>query len=303
MAKSAEVRVGVAGWDYPDWKGILYPAPKPRGFDPVRYLASYIDLIEINSTFYRPVSVDVGKKWAERVADFPDFRYTAKLYRRFTHERDTAWKAAEVKEAAAGLHVLNDAGVLDALLIQFPWSFRNSEDNREWLSDLVDAFGEFPLAIEVRHEGWNDPEFYEWLAESGAGFVNVDQPLFKKSIRPSARVTSHIGYVRVHGRNYHDWFRKNAGRDARYDYLYTPAELKPWVERTEEVARDRQTEKVDVVFNNHYKAQAVVNTIQFRALLEGEKVESPPILQDHYAKELKKFAIPTDKLRDLSSAA
>src|SRR5688500_9440311 len=116
MAKRAPVRVGVAGWDYPDWKGVLYPAPKPRGFDPVRFLAGYIDLIEINSTFYRPPTADVAQRWVDRVADLPDFRYTAKLYRRFTHDRDTAWTAAEVKETKAGLQVLNESGFLDALL-------------------------------------------------------------------------------------------------------------------------------------------------------------------------------------------
>lgn len=288
--RSKPVRVGVAGWDYPDWKHVLYPSPKPRGFDPVQYLAGFIDLIEINSTFYRPATKETAKKWVARVDDFPDFRYTAKLYRRFTHERTSAWKAAEVKETKAGLKVMNDAGVLDALLIQFPWSYRNSEENREWLSDLVDAFEEFPLVVEVRHESWNEPEFYEWLSEQGVGFVNVDQPLFKKSIKPSARATSHVGYVRVHGRNYSDWFRKNAGRDARYDYLYTPEELEPWVERTKQVAKDRTTDAVDVVFNNHYKAQAVVNAVQFKSLLEGEKVEAPEILTETYEAELQNFA-------------
>ena len=131
MSKPAAVRIGVAGWDYPDWKGVLYPVPWPRGFDPVRYLANYIDLIEINSTFYRPVSVGVAKRWADRVADLDHFRYTAKLYRRFTHERATAWTRAEIRETRSGLAVLNDAGVLDALLMQFPWSFRNTEQNRE----------------------------------------------------------------------------------------------------------------------------------------------------------------------------
>jgi len=287
---AAAVRVGVAGWDYPDWKGVLYPKPKPKGFGPVQYLADYIDLIEINSTFYRPVSSDVAKRWVERIENYPDFKYTAKLYRRFTHERATAWTAGEVKEVKSGLRVLHRAAVLDALLIQFPWSFRNTPENREWLTDLTKAFEEFPLSIEVRHEGWNDSEFYEWLAEQGIGFVNVDQPLFKKSLKPSARATSHVGYVRVHGRNYSDWFRKNAGRDARYDYLYTPAELKPWVERTEEIAKDPATDKVDVVFNNHYKAQAVVNAIQFKSLVLEEKVPAPPLLQENYPKELKKFS-------------
>lgn len=289
MSRRAKIRVGTAGWDYPDWKGVLYPHPRPRGFDPVQFLAGFIDLIEINSTFYRPPTKETAKKWIARVDDYPDFRYTAKLYRRFTHER-SAWKAAEVRETKAGLSVLNKSGKLDALLLQFPWSFRNNGENREWLADVVDAFEEFPLVVEVRHEGWNNPEFYEWLTEHGVGFVNVDQPLFKRSLKPSAKATSHAGYVRVHGRNYSDWFRKNAGRDARYDYLYTPQELEPWVKRTEKVAQDRTTENVDVVFNNHYRAQAVVNAVQFKSLLEGEKVEVPEILAKIYGNELQDFA-------------
>lgn len=300
MSRTA-VRVGVAGWDYPDWKGILYPHPRPRHFDPVRYLANYIDVIEINSTFYRPVAPHVAERWVERVADIANFRYTAKLYRRFTHERGTAWTKAEVNETKAGLAILNDAGVLDALLIQFPWSFKNTEESREWLSDLKDTFEEFPLVVEVRHEGWNDPEFYEWLAGHAIGFVNVDQPLFKKSLKPSSRSTSPVGYVRVHGRNYMDWFRKDAGRDARYDYLYTPEQLEPWVDRTQEIAQDKTTDNVDVVFNNHYKAQAVVNAVQFKALLNDEPASVPPLLYEAYPNELAPHAIPEDPV--IASAA
>jgi uncharacterized protein YecE (DUF72 family) len=292
--KQAPVRIGVAGWDYPDWKGVLYPKPKPPGFDPVRYLANYIDLIEINSTFYRPQTAEVAKRWVDRIADIGHFRYTAKLHRRFTHERGSAWTRAEVKEVKAGMSVLNRAGVLDALLIQFPWSFRNEPGNREWLDDLTRTFDEYPLVVEVRHEGWNDPDFYAWLTERSIGFVNVDQPLFKKSLKPSARTTSHAGYVRVHGRNYMEWFRKDAGRDARYDYLYSSEALRPWVERTKEIAADRTTENVDVVFNNHYKAQAVVNAVQFKALLTDEPATVPPLLYESYPDELAPFAFPQD---------
>ena len=80
----------------------------------------------------------------------------------------------------------------------------------------------FPLVVEIRHESWNVPHFYDSLAELGVGFVNIDQPLFKKSIKPSAAVTSPIGYVRVHGRNYKEWFRESANVRERYDYLYSP---------------------------------------------------------------------------------
>jgi uncharacterized protein YecE (DUF72 family) len=295
MQTSATVRVGVAGWDYPDWKGILYPARKPRGFDPVRFLARYLDVIEINSTFYYPARPEVARRWARRVEDLNDFHYTAKLWRRFTHERKTAWTREEVKTVTDGFDVLHEAERLDAVLIQFPWSFKNQEANREWLNDLIDTFDQYPLVVEVRHASWNLPEFYEWLSERGVGFVNVDQPLFSKSIEPSALSTSHTGYVRVHGRNYKDWFRQGAGRDARYNYLYTPKELGSWAERTEEIAGDSLTDKVDVVFNNHYKAQAVVNAIQFKHLLSDEPQPAPAMLFEHYPDALDGHAFPLEE--------
>ena len=90
------IRFGPAGWDYPDWAGKVYPAPKPKGFDPLRYLSRYFQTIEINSTFYRPATAEVARGWAQRVGERDQFRFTAKLWRRFTHERDTAWTREDV---------------------------------------------------------------------------------------------------------------------------------------------------------------------------------------------------------------
>ncbi|HET9751613.1 MAG TPA: DUF72 domain-containing protein, partial [Myxococcales bacterium] len=84
------IRFGPAGWDYPDWAGKVYPKPRPRGFDPLRFIAGYFQTVEINSTFYRPPSPAVARAWSERVQERPDFRFTAKLWRRFTHERTVA---------------------------------------------------------------------------------------------------------------------------------------------------------------------------------------------------------------------
>jgi hypothetical protein len=61
------IRVGVAGWDYDDWKGPVYPAPAPRGFDPLAWLSGWFDLVEINSTFYRPASARAVRSWLSRV--------------------------------------------------------------------------------------------------------------------------------------------------------------------------------------------------------------------------------------------
>lgn len=285
------IRTGVAGWSYDDWHGPVYPREKPPGFDPLRYLADYVDLIEINSSFYGPPKPAWAERWMERVGEHPDFRFSAKLWRRFTHEREEAWARGDVAKVTDGMAPLMAAGRLDALLLQFPWSFKNTEPSREWLADLRGAFASFPLVVEVRHESWNDPAFFEWLANEGVGFVNIDQPLFSRSIAPSARSTGRVGYVRVHGRNYGDWFRKGAGRDARYDYLYSQEELAGWADRAREVARDEQVETVDVVFNNHYKAQAVVNALAFRSLLGDPHVAAPPTLANEYPGEIDRYDI------------
>ena len=286
------IRVGVAGWSYDDWHGMVYPEEPPSDFDPLPYLARYLDLIEVNSSFYGPPRPEVAERWVERVSPYPRFRFTAKLWRRFTHDRDEAWTRDDVETAREGLKPLRDADRLDALLLQFPWSFRNDEASREWLADVHHEFRDFPLVVEVRHESWNRPDFYEWLSEAGMGFVNIDQPQFGRSISPSARVTARTGYVRVHGRNYGDWFRKGAGRDARYDYLYSPDELERWAERAKEVARDEEVESVDVVFNNHYKAQAVVNALEFRKVLGDPKVEAPQTLAEAYPDRIEAMDIP-----------
>jgi uncharacterized protein YecE (DUF72 family) len=289
------IRVGPAGWDYPDWYGTVYPRPKSKKFDALGFLSQYFKTIEINSTFYRPARAEVAQSWVERVADNDDFRFTAKLWKRFTHERDSAWTGDEVKATRAALEVMHGAGRLGAVLVQFPWSFRWTDENRQWLDDLFGAFAGLPLVLEVRHASWADAEVAPWLAERTVGLVNVDQPLFKGTLRPGAQVTAPVGYVRLHGRNYKEWFRKDAGRDARYDYLYTARELEPWVERLRQL--ETRAKEVYAVTNNHHLGKAPANAEMIEAMLTGDKVSAPPVLFERYARELEPYAQPAPPRR------
>jgi len=295
MAALKLIRVGPAGWSYKDWAGIVYPAQKPTRFDPLRYLSKYFDTIEVDSTFYRPMPRSNADSWVERVQDNPNFRFTAKLWKRFTHERDSAWAAEDVKAAREVLEGLRDGRRLGAVLMQFPWSFRNNEKNQEWLRDVIKDFEDFPLVLEVRHVSWDTPEFFAQLEERGVGFVNIDQPMFHDSIAPSAHATAHVGYVRVHGRNYKDWFRENAGAEARYNFLYSAEQLRPWAKRAKELAEDDRTDEVYVVTNNHYLGQAPANALMLKSMLERERVPAPPELFEKYEKALKDFAEPVAK--------
>lgn len=273
---SPSVRVGVAGWSYPDWNGIIYPRA-PR-FDGLVYLASFFDTLEVNSSFYRIPSRRTAESWARRVEPNPRFRFTLKLYRGFTHHRRAG--SEEEKSFHEALNPFVERGVLGALLLQFPWSFKNEDESRAWLSGVLDRFQAYPLVVEVRHSSWNHPEFYASLAERGVGFCNIDQPLFGRSIAPSGRTTSPVGYVRLHGRNYQDWFRESAGRDARYDYLYTEEELDPWMEKVSEIGA--VASETYVITNNHFRGQAVVNALQIRSRVDGRRVNAPPGLLERY---------------------
>jgi uncharacterized protein YecE (DUF72 family) len=282
------IRVGTAGWAYADWNGVVYPKPMPRGVDRLAWIARYFDVVEVNSTFYAPAPLERAQGWLAHTESAPDFRFTVKLWRRFTHERDAAWTPQDERDVRVALDPLHAAGKLGAVLVQFPWSFRRTDENREWLGDIVSAFGDLRLVVEIRHESWNVPHFYESLAERGVGFVNIDQPLFKRSIKPSAVVTSPTGYIRVHGRNYKDWFRESANVRERYDYLYLADELAPWVARTEEIAGS--AEEVYVLTNNHNLGKAAVNALQLESMLTRSLVDAPPSLIEAYPEALAPYA-------------
>src|ERR1700719_1728258 len=62
-AKSRHIRVGLAGWSYDDWNGIVYPSPHPRDFHEVTFLAQFFDTIEINTSFYQPLKPQLTTHW------------------------------------------------------------------------------------------------------------------------------------------------------------------------------------------------------------------------------------------------
>ena len=134
--------------------------------------------------------------------------------------------------------------------------------------------------MELRHESWNDARILQTLEELGVGLCDIDQPLFANSIKPAAEVTSSIGYIRLHGRNYQNWFREEADVVERYDYLYSRDELDPWVNRVKEVAQ--KAKQTFVITNNHARGQSLVNAFEILAELEEQRVPGPAKLVETY---------------------
>ena len=145
-ALASRLYIGCAGWSYPKgkgtWDGVFYP-PKLADKDKLAYYAEYFNTVEINSSFYRPPNKVAAKAWAAKVPE--DFRFTAKVWQKFTHPKmfekatgDT-WRVADADFDVflQGIGPLAEAGRLGPLLAQFPTSFRPDSGALEYLEDLV----------------------------------------------------------------------------------------------------------------------------------------------------------------------
>lgn len=269
----AKYFIGTAGWSYKDWEGIVYPHKKPSGFHGLSFLAAYINIVEVNSTFYRPPVLKIALSWVKRVEPHPDFVFAIKLHQKFTH-KDRQFSQKDVDEFKFGIEPIWANKRLAAILLQFPWSFAFTSKNQSYLNRLFKAFENYPLALEVRNGSWDHEDFFALLQDYGIGFCNIDQPIINNSIRPSAISTNaDFAYVRLHGRNYANWFKKDAGRDARYNYLYADEELDEWITRIKELGK--KSDKIYVVSNNHYQGQALANALQLKNKITGNKVDVP----------------------------
>jgi uncharacterized protein YecE (DUF72 family) len=275
-----------------------------RKLHPLEYLARFFDTTEINTSFYGPLKPELAKLWCRRIASVnPEFLFTAKLYRAFTHSPIAITgptSAATIRptdddeiRTREGLDVLANEGRLGALLIQFPVSFKNTSLNREYLDRLLRQFIEYPRVVEVRDSSWNNAETLAEFARKNVSFCNIDQPVLGRSLAPTEHVTAPIAYVRLHGRNYDHWFTDQGSdsdnRNERYNYLYKQHELEDWKERILRVAEKAQT--TYVITNNHFESKAGVNALELKAMVTGKRVTAPPTLIQKYP-ELRRFADP-----------
>jgi uncharacterized protein YecE (DUF72 family) len=290
MTSGSRIYVGTAGWSYKDWEGIVYPAQIKKSQHPVEYMAQYFNMLEINTSFYGHIKPEWGKLWCRKARGVNSgFMFTAKLNRAFTHSpiamvestsADTIHAGPNDEHLAkAGLDSIAEENMLGALLVQFPISFKNTNQNRDYLDALLNKFGKYPTVVEVRHNSWTNEGTLRYFVQKGVAFCNIDQPLLGKAVVPSDLVTSPVGYVRLHGRNYDQWFDSDSGAD-RYNYLYTHDELQKWKQRVDVISGKAQ--KTFVVTNNHFEGKAAVNALQLRSMLTGASVRVPATLRTRY---------------------
>ena len=305
-----EVRVGTSGWSYPSgngsWNGLFYPKTRSKRagterFDELAFYAEHFNTVEINTTFYGQPRAEVTRGWAARTP--VGFDFSLKLYQKFTHPK--MFKAAALKSAPgsegelldllaqvtqsdiddfrSGIEPLAAAGKVGALLAQFPPSFKDSPQSRDYLAQLLRAFAEYHVAVELRHKSWSDAigETLSLLNAFGAAWVQIDEPKFRFSIRqnylPNVKT---FYYMRLHGRNAAQWWQHDTSED-RYNYLYGAAELQEFSETAR--AANELVKKSYLYTNNHFSSKSVVNAVMLKAQL-GQPIEGeyPEVLVERY---------------------
>lgn len=257
--------IGTSGWSYPKgegtWTGYFYPAGKVDGLE---YYSQFFNTVEINSSFYRPPSPEFAHSWARRVPQ--GFLFAVKLWQKFTHPK--MYEAATGEEATIstedidafrkGIEPLVRYGKLGALLAQFPPSFINDEYGQKILSAIIRAFGQYRLAVELRHRSWSDDKSTaHMLKENRVAWVHIDEPKFSFSVSPELPFTGDIAYFRFHGRNAEMWWKGNV--ETRYKYLYSHQEINELAEKVKDASQ--LSNLTFAFFNNHWRGYAPRNAM------------------------------------------
>lgn len=279
MTDKARLYIGTSGWSYPKgegtWTGYFYPKGK---INELEYYSQCFNTVELNSSFYRPPNPGYVYNWVRRTPE--DFLFAVKLWQKFTHPK--MFKEATGKEAIIseqdvdifnrGIEPLVKYGKLGALLAQFPPSFKNDEQERQILKAVTKIFGQYKLAVELRHRSWSDDDATaELLKENNVCWVQIDEPKFKTSVAEDLPITSDLAYFRFHGRNTEMWWKGD--NEQRYRYLYSPEEITELTDRVKTAAG--QTELLFAFFNNHWRGYAPRNAVDMKRNLQLPFVEIP----------------------------
>ncbi|GAB4333911.1 MAG: DUF72 domain-containing protein [Calditrichia bacterium] len=252
--------IGTSGYSYDDWRGVFYPAdlPKNKMFD---YYTRFYKAVEINSTYYRLPGIQSFERLSQKAPE--GFEFVVKAHQTVTHLRENPEES--LNRLLLLTEPMKEKAQLGGILLQFPYSFKNTPGNRDYLKKLRDICGDVALFVEFRNISWLREEVYELLKMHQLGYVNVDQPRLKGLLPPQSQVTSHLGYVRFHGRNETNWWQ--GSNLERYDYEYTPQQLEEWLIRIADILK--KSFRTYIFFNNHPRGQAISDSKKLENLLNS----------------------------------
>jgi uncharacterized protein YecE (DUF72 family) len=298
-----EYRVGLCAWQDKSMldEGTFYPIKSMKAEERLWWYSRFFDCVEVNSTFYAPLSAQNAVMWAKRTP--AGFLFSVKAYALLTgHHLDAGrlpeplagmlpaaakadargridnavfpaeardWAFATFREA---LRPLADAGKLGYVLFQMaPW-FRHGPEALDYLATLPEQLPGITVAVEFRDASWlpgHTDEVLRFLAERGLTYVSVDTPRTPANVSSDLALTSPVAVIRLHGRNVQGFMKQLRGQAPtvaeKYGYLYDSKEIAEIVARGRGL--DGQASRIYFKLNNNVGDAPAINGIQIRELL------------------------------------
>jgi uncharacterized protein YecE (DUF72 family) len=238
-------RVGCSGWQYRDWRGVLYPPGLPQRRWLERY-AGCFDTVEVNSTFYRLASRDAVATWAQQTPQ--DFVFALKASRYLIHMKKLVDIDQGIGRFYERIEPLVGTPKLGPVLWQLPEWFTRDDER------LAGALQRLPPGrhcFEFRDPSWFVSDVFSLLREHGVALAIGDHP--ERSFQP-LELTTDWTFIRFH--------YGSRGRDGNY----SETELDEWARRIDAL---RERAEVYAYFNNDWRGFAVRNALGLRERLEG----------------------------------
>jgi len=260
VAPAGNLYIGTSGYSYSDWVGPFYPTSTSRA-DMLDYYARFFPIVELNFSYYRLPDAAMMRRLLQKAGD--SVRFSVKGHQSFSHQRK--YRREDMRAFVQALDPLADAGRLLGILWQFPFSFKYSRENAEYLVELCRGSRPHVPFVEFRHTSWFYHAVTGMLADGGACICSSDYPPLRGLPKPFANISGDYAYVRFHGRNSAKWYQHQHAYE-RYDYLYSSGELAGWQDKLKRLAN--LSKECYVFFNNHFQGQAVKNARMLRDMLK-----------------------------------
>lgn len=182
------IRIGVGGWTFEPWRGVFYPSGLPQKRE-LAYAASLLTSIEINGTYYSRFKPESWRKWHDETPD--GFVFAVKASRFCTNRKILAGAGEAVERfLTQGLSELGPK--LGPVNWQFmPTKKFDEDDFAAFLALLPAQLDGRPLrhALEVRHESFRNPAFFNLARNHGAAIVCATGEDFPEIDEPAANFT------------------------------------------------------------------------------------------------------------------
>ncbi len=255
------VKIGTSGYSYDDWRGSFYPQTI-KSAQMLEYYSQYFNTVELNVTYYTIPKVHTFEQLVARTPD--GFEFIIKTHQETTHRRKE--NVIAITNLLESVKPVIEANKFRGFLAQFPYSFKNNEQNRKYLAQTRSLLKNHALFVEFRHDSWDKRQLAGFLESNDIGYVNVDEPKLKGLLPPQEIVSSKAAYIRFHGRNTADWW--DGQGSARYDYEYNEHELKDWMIHISGILK--KAFKTYIFFNNHPGGKAPKNAKQMMKIIEDQ---------------------------------